>query len=536
MEAGLKFEGELTASRFGGLGRPSGAYSRGRVEVVALVSTFDPFYWPGRTCYEGHKLRHRVSLYSSGFGRRLGVWDQAQHRINDLVFHPTQPVLVVATGQYDGGYCFYGELLSWNWESNRTAKILAENRCFTRVGFNGDGTLNVLFRPHGDTMHGDEDHVTPFYGGRVRDLRPFEELGLAEGEPDPRIASFPQCQPGELGFTLGERTDDDHQLEWQSHLDETGFAARHRVWDLAWPDESRIFATHDGCWIEEWTPEGECRVQLRGEGNGVQILTHEERVYVQVVQRTRNRNRAQLLRYLPGELRCLHRFDHATVMSIDAAGNLLCRNFDDGGRGVVPRDKILDTDGRVLVTAGNGRPDSFNDYIRLEAVPGHFHLHAPKAPCSEVKLRTLCTLDLEGRRTPVMRWQMTDRPEALLQGNVGGFLPDGSLARAYKVYSAGGLFEGYLERIELPSNRMFWRQPLDALVVAMTPLAGRNMLVCVLTNGRLLAVDWRTGEILHDEAMEVGGVATVGMSLASRAGVLLCGTIDGRLLRYRVGA
>lgn len=113
----LVVENELTPARFAEIGRPTGAYWRRDGGVVALASAFDRLYWPARAIYDGHRLRHRISLYLEGLRNRLGVVDGARYPINDVAFHPSQPVLAIATGSYDGGWCFEGELLLWNWET-----------------------------------------------------------------------------------------------------------------------------------------------------------------------------------------------------------------------------------------------------------------------------------------------------------------------------------------------------------------------------------------------------------------------------------
>jgi hypothetical protein len=99
------------------VGRPYCLARREDDLLVAICSAFDLLYWPGRALYDGHALRHRVSLYSSEFQHRVAVFDAARFPINDLAFHPSEPRLAVATGSYDGGYMFEGELLLWNRET-----------------------------------------------------------------------------------------------------------------------------------------------------------------------------------------------------------------------------------------------------------------------------------------------------------------------------------------------------------------------------------------------------------------------------------
>src|SRR5450432_2280982 len=124
----LVVEAELTPARFAEVGRLAGAYRSDHGSVVALASDFELLYWPARAIYQGHRLRHRVSLYSSDLAVRLGVFDGARFPINDLAFHPNLPLVAIATGSYDGGWFFEGELLLWNWETGASVKVLSEKR------------------------------------------------------------------------------------------------------------------------------------------------------------------------------------------------------------------------------------------------------------------------------------------------------------------------------------------------------------------------------------------------------------------------
>jgi hypothetical protein len=139
--------GELGPSRLPEVGRPVGAYRCGHNGVVALVSDFEALYWPARAVYDGHTLRHRISMYLPDLNTRLGVFDGARYPINDVAFHPSAPVVAIATGTYDGGWLFEGELLLWNWETHETINVLSERRDVSRVRFECANTLVLLLRP-----------------------------------------------------------------------------------------------------------------------------------------------------------------------------------------------------------------------------------------------------------------------------------------------------------------------------------------------------------------------------------------------------
>ena len=65
-------------------------------------------------------------------------------------------------------------------------------------------------------------------------------------------------------------------------------------------------------------------------------------------------------------------------------------------------------------------------------------------------------------------------------------------------------------------------------------MAERQVVVFALTDGRLGAIDARSGELLADDRLAVDGLATVATALAARGPALIVGTIDGRLLRWEL--
>ena len=77
----------------------------------------DPYRW----------RRHRVRVFERATLRCLLVV-HSTWPVNSLAFHPTQPLLAVGTGSYDGGMFFYGELLLIHLDSGGVVSALSEAR------------------------------------------------------------------------------------------------------------------------------------------------------------------------------------------------------------------------------------------------------------------------------------------------------------------------------------------------------------------------------------------------------------------------
>ena len=530
----LVVEAELTPSRFAEIGRPAGAYRRADGGVIALVSDFDLLYWPARGIYEGHRLRHRISLYSEGLRARLAVFDGARYPINDLAFHPSQPILAIATGTYDGGWFFEGELFLWNWERGQAVKVLSENREASRVRFVDSQTLALLLRPRDEEEYGEGAAFDTFIGGTLNDLRGFQELGLREGDTDPRIARFAPTDPGALQLHPGWFKPEDHDRQWRRELGAADFEPRHRVWDVAWLGPDRLLAVHDRCHLEAWSPSGRKERIVQGDGHGVQLLRSGENAFVHVLERanlfTGSHDRSTLLQLRDDELVRVAGFDHGVLFSVDRAGRFLCRDAGHVTRKRERRDAVIDSSGRVLLSRDLGHYDCFNHHLRIDGAGDLYFLRG--TPASSHESKVLCRIDSTGSVKECLRW---DTEEQHLMCGTACLLSDGTLVRAYRVYDPHPQhFSAYLEAREMPTGRRRWRRSVSALVTCLTPVDGQPWLIYALTDGRVGVIQAGTGDLEFETNLHVDGVSTVVLSMCALGNRIACGTIDGRLLLLRL--
>lgn len=521
----LVIENELTPSRFAEVGRPAGAY--GRDDVVALVSDFDQLFWPARALYEGHQLRHRISLYTRDLSTRLGVFDGARYPINDLAFHPSKPVIAIATGKYDGGWFFEGELLLWNWETSQRVKVLSENREISRVRFVAPDALALLLRPRDDWEH----EEGTFLGGTLNDLRSFQNLGLHEGNADPRIEAFGPVDPPSLQFDRGEFRQEHHEQHWNEVLAGAKFEARHRVWDVAWGRQG-IFAVHDRCHVESWSFSGRRKLIIEGTGHGIQLFPAEDSVFVHVLQRANliagTHSRSTLLELRDSELVRVAGFDHGVLFSMNRAGRFLCRDTGDakGQR----QDAAIDPDGQVLPLGNLGHYDCFNHYLRIDGVDHLYFLRG--TPASSYQSKVLCRIESSGFVKECMWWDSNE--QHLMSGNAC-LLPSGTLARSYRVHDPKPeRSRTYVDAYEMQSGRGLWRREVSGLVTCFTSVEGQPWLIFALTDGKIGVVDVRTGALVFEMHLQVDGVSTVALSMCALGQSIAVGTIDGRLLLLRI--
>ncbi|HAH46868.1 MAG TPA: hypothetical protein DCM07_18860 [Planctomycetaceae bacterium] len=327
----LRFHTEVTPAFLAETGRPAGGFRRQDGEIVALCTEFGLLYWPARAIYDGHHLQYRVSLYSKDLKTRIGVFDNARYPINDIAFHPSQPMMAIGTGAYDGGYMFEGDLWLWNWETGESRSLLGEFREVVQCRFVDNKHLAITMRPrHEEEFEGKEDEVFNTYVGLI--INDFcNKPKPLQGKGDPRLDDLTPLDPKNLGFLSPPISVNERHQRFVDIIGEVnGYEERARVWDIHWMSENQIALVHDNCHVEVWNTNGKREYRQVGEGFGVQILDASEGPLVHVICRAnyldKSNDRSTLFRLDTTGLRQLHSFDRAVVLSCDRSDNILCRD------------------------------------------------------------------------------------------------------------------------------------------------------------------------------------------------------------------
>ena len=463
-------------------------------------------------------------MYTGDLEHRIATFEQAAHPINDFAFHPSRPIVAIATGAYDGGFLFEGDLLFWNWETETHWIVLSESREVTRCRFDNGSELAVLFSPHDDEEFPSRKSFETFVGTVLTDWRPYHESGRTRGEWDPRLSPREPVDPRTLGFSRGRIDREEHRADWRARLSDSSYEERHRVWDIAWLDDERILSVDD-CWHAEiWSTNDGRIARHSGDGHGVQILQPSDRVCVHVLRGVETeppRDRSLLCELRNDELVPFRSFSDPVLVSVDRAGRLLCRealNFPH-----LPRtDYVLESDGTCTLASDLGHYDATNHYIRIDGADGLYFLRG--TPPSSHRDKELCRIDTDSRVEMVGKWD--DQGRHLMHGDAAA-VRDDVLVRSYQAYSSE---TAYIERYDLDAGTPRWRYRISAPTTELEPLPNEPFVVYALADGSVGMVDWQSGDRLFEEAFEVDELPTVVLSMAARGGRIAIGTLDGRIL------
>jgi hypothetical protein len=532
----LELDGVLGRFALAEVGMPCGLF-HGQGGLTAVASGFGYLSWPGRAMNQGHTLRHRLSLYRGTPPRRIAVFDGARYDINDVSLHPNRPLAALATGRYDGGFLFEGELLLWDWERGTVSSLLPDSREVIRCRFSEDGTrLSILLRPH-DEGDFQQDSFNVFYGLTFDPEQPCPPLDQLPAI-DPTTLGFDAAMPGVHWEEAGRRV-----AEWSASVG-LPFEQRHRVWDVAWLDDDTVAGVHDRCRLEVWDTHGQRLLCERGDDYGVQLLhvPGSEHVFAHVMHETRTpdrlfvRSELVLLDVTDFSVRTVQRFETPYAFSVSRGGWLL-------GRDVRPtweqrrhktRDILLDPTGAVVRRLDLGIYDVFHHYLRIDNADKLYFLQG-KPPSSHEHKR-LCELEPESGAWREC-WPLasgTLRRRQLLEG-AACLAGEDLIALAVRVYNPPGQSAGgYILGRRKQRGGIVWQHPVAAQVTALSYLEEQGVLAYALTNGTVGLLDADTGNLLHSMRAVADGVDTVVLSLSARGARLAAGTIDGRLLLLRV--
>ena len=375
-----------------GSGAITGVFRSSNGGTLAIASTFplltNP---PGRAAYMGQRLRQRLALHRRGELRPFAVFDDLRMPINDVSFHPSDPVIAVAAGSYDGGYLFEGELLFWNWQADRSWRAAKTVPEVERCDFTEDGNgLDVLVRPWDEDWGVDDDPFDRVY-----------PLSVPYGGPSGSDGGGIEIDPGQaiVRHTLEYARNDprrhdgiDQELCQWFGVDR--ISRRGPIWDVAWVDGNRLAAVDNDCLVEIHDLADGSVTSLRKDGyHGASLLRTSPPVVASYAMEGWQIRHSQLLAISDDTLVKIATFEgsYNFVSSMDGRvlGRLDRSLVRDGKSDVMVDIKTGDV---RLVSLGHY--DCFNHFLGIDGAPDLFILQG--TPKTQHEKKRLCRVRADG--------------------------------------------------------------------------------------------------------------------------------------------
>lgn len=557
----MRFERQavLGDGPFAEAGRPTGVYWDQQGRRLAVAGSFTALQWHARDIQARRAFEYRVSVYEARAARRLATFDHARFPINDVAFHPYQPVLAIASGSYDGGYLYEGDLFIWDLESGDVRSILDEEREITRCWFDATGrALHIILRPPDDT-HGDDVFLSATLDPAAWRTAPRRGGSVAALELTP-------VSEGQKGYTQQDEGSVQNTLEQVARYAGLHYEPRWFVWDLAWLAGGDIVAVRNKTAFERWTAQGTRLQHVADPWDGIQLAASPtDDVYVNLSTlhfdgRWRHESRVEQIEAVTGQRRVCAAIDFAALLSLSSSGALLARDTGTDRRysGQWRRDER--SRDRVLVPESNppwasraamrengltvseplglGAYDLFNHFLRIDGAPHLYFIQG--TPLGSHEDRWICRIDprsLRVERLFPLAWE--PQGEGHLQAGSGLYVHDAmgpTLIVSHQRSDGRGLQEAGapIVRRRLDDGHVLWVTDFDAPVTAMAAMPERSAVVFALNDGHVGLISADTGDVRWLQPVDLDGVRSIYLALATRGEQIAAGTIDGRIVCGRL--
>ena len=468
-----------------------------RADVIALAWHEDYLAETGRAASTNHRSE-ALGIYDAR-RRALLARFHTHWEINAVALHPTRDEVAIATGGYDGGYQYEGQLLIWNWRTGASHSELTENREVKLVAWRGDDLEATLSPPTDEDPQGDLVFVlAPARAGERKGWAPSDH----QSDADPRLArALGQPAPGPVPDTTFARYD---QL-----------VARHaHVTAIEWLADGRVaIGTADGGLLL-WEPATQRTQELRVESRVTGMWRHPDHqllVHVETHQKS-----SSLFAIVGDRLELVKQFPVPHACSVDRHGRILARSTVAAKR---RKSTILDGSRRLELALGHF--DVFNNFIRLDGGDELYFLRGEPARPHEHK--KLCAITARGDVEVRMPW---DDEAIHTVSSIGVLVGDGRLARGFLVHHSRGPRNGMIELCDL-TGRSFWRHEIAGGIAAMAIWQG--CVVAGLLGGTFLALELATGKVMHDEPFQFTSSSAMVTAIAVHDEAIALGSIDGRV-------
>ena len=526
-----------------GHGVVSGVFLSQDASIVAVASSFQ---WltnpPARASYSGQRLRHRVALYRSPETKPIAVFDKLRLPVNDVAFHPSEPTVAIASGSYDGGYLFEGELVVWDWKAGRYSNKIGPIPEVVRTAFCNDGACIVsLVRPWNEDLEDDpRGSFKTYYEVRATYSEElFEgifnedsiELQMSRQKPLPiaDVASDPRFPPLER----------DIEPALRRAFNFTGFRSRSPIWDIAWCSEDEIAIVHDDCQLEILDSDGVSKHSFRGRGHGSQIFKRSSLLVhaIQLNEDAQNWDDAyssQLLNYNNSELKEVARFSGSFTFSVSDEGWVLGRCSRSANPTPRKRDVIGNPGLDAWTRHDIGHYDVFNHFIRIDGAPYLFAVQG--TPPSSHEHKQVCLVSQDGSVEPlwpVLQYSGSNSGHAMecAFGYVADSVGEGIVVSGRDYYQSklGQPYSGFIFRKRLQDGKELWRHETKAGATAIKIIPGYGIVLAAFLNGDVAAIESSSGDVLEWTTFRPGGISSAIFSFDVSPKSIVVGTIDGRV-------
>lgn len=468
--------------------------------------------------WEGRQLelrRQSLSVYHSESLQLMAHLEKFRFGINDLDFHPEKQLLLIATGSYDGGYFFEGELLIYDLPNRQLTKLFKDNREFSSARF-ADDHIEFHVSPRTD----EEDYLYEVY--RIP-LEVGPNQVLAHFESNQTV--FPSNGESNPGFDPNKMPSLLRRLELKAS--EAGLQFEHKcmAWDLAFVDPENIAIGFSNGTVGMLNiPQNRLKTKKIAEnGDCTQIFKsrHSDGFYVNVSWRGFDVKSRSTVYEVGRELDQSGIVAEGTFSLSQAKnGNFLARQIDYESE--KRTDILFDSSFRQITDRRLGHYDLFNHYFRIDGADDFYALiGTPEDQHQNKRVVKICPESLE----KLSAFSVEQQPEHF--NNLNGALIGEVFVIEAKWYDPDININEHSVMGMDHQGDLLWIADLPAQASGITEIESfPGYAVLALSNGDTVILDSLTGET----ALEISAnpeIRGYPLSLANHGNQLAIGHSNG---------
>lgn len=494
-------------------------------EDKRLIAVANSFFtqWSGRHISMSSES---LLLYNLDTLDIIGFVDDLKYSVNALSFHPTQNIIALGIGSYDGG-CFYeGELLLWNYETNELNSIFTDNREVTKCAFRKNGTKIVFtVNPTNDDLDYsdflDKEYELDIPVLKKISLESLKPLSIADHRNNLTIEDY-----------KSRLINSDKVLANISQQKNEAYIKKHLIWDILFINKQEIGVARNNATIEIWNIEtGTVKeIRLSDTGYCVELFLNSTNNSLLVNLWSKdfqsdNTNKLFSIDLLTLEIQevinCCH------TISRSKNNYFLARQVDYLDK--TKKDFILSPNYQVIFEERLGHYDLFNHYLRIDN--SELLYYVVGKPKRQHQNKVLCSINPVTYETKEV-WQI--EKQHIHYNELNGIKIDDDLILTGMVYSLNRkpYYTQKLFCIDLATKKEKWSRSVSSQVCSFGIIDNGATLVLALTNGQIELIESVSGKTTEVINRSKNQSFAKPLSLATFDNKIVVGLTNGQIEIY----
>ncbi len=476
-----------------------------------VIAVFHSYYGQWSARHQDIKKKS-ITLFNQSGNKTIGHIENIRYPLNDIDYDPIKQEVILATGTYDGGYSFEGELLHWNLVTNQLKLLISDNREFISCDLNND-SINFKVNPPNDM---DENLSVKSYSinrdgitYQLNQLNPIEIFDFDSSHDEKYFNS-------DLNLIAKEI--------------DPSFEINSITWDICLIKDKVISAHSNGkISIHSIITEQTKSIKLKEHGDCVQLFQKNEQNKIVVNTCYRQIHHE--------EYNTVYEYDLEKETYTEKAKGKFCLSKNNNDYFLArqtnhnrkeDKDLIYNSEFEVVLDIDLGHYDLFNHYLRIDNESELFALVGN--PKGQHKLKEIHQLNQDGSRSKL--FSIEDDDPHLMEPN---FLKVKDIYIVQgRIYNPNPRIANHKVSGYDKTGKLLWTKPKDGNAIDLEKLSGfDNFFVAIYNDGAVEILDALNGEIVISLNQKSKVINCRPLCSSSNKNILAIGYDNGLIELYK---